>query len=87
MNLTETTNVGAVALSAAIRLHTELLQSEGFPGYEGTKAQFDALYKELFVIALGEVSLEIEPLDQVIETFYQYQSEIAEGERSVDWYL
>jgi hypothetical protein len=80
-------NPETVALSAAIRLHTELLQSEGFLGYEGTKAQFDALYQELSVIALDEVSLEIEPLEQVIETFYQYQFEIAEGERSVDWYL
>jgi len=87
MKLTDTSSPEAVALTAACQLHTDLLPDEGFAGYDGTKAQFDALYRELFVIARDEVSLEIDPVDQVVDTFYDYQLEICNGERSVDWYL
>lgn len=77
----------AVALTAACQLHTELLQDEGFAGYEGTKEQFDNLYLELFIIARDEVSLEVEPVEMVVETYYDYQTEISAGERDFDWYL
>lgn len=83
----DTVSPEAVALQAAIQLHADLLHDEGFAGYDGTKAQFDALYRELFVIARDEVSLEVEPVNQVIETFYDYQQEIVWGERDVEWYL
>lgn len=77
----------AVALTAACQMHNELLQDEGFAGYDGTKDAFDNLYQELFVIARDEVSLEVDPVDQVVETFYAYQAEIAMGDRDFDWYL
>lgn len=87
MKLTDTTSPEAVALQAAIQLHAELLADEGFAGYDGTKDAFDSLYRELFVIARDEVSLEIDPVNQVVDTFYDYQLEITEGQREVDWYL
>lgn len=87
MKALDTVSPEAVALTATCQLHPELLADEGFAGYDGTKAQFDALYRELFVIARDEVSLEIDPVDQVISTFFDYQFEITEGQREVDWYL
>ena len=76
-----------LALSASFRVHSEILGNESFVGYEGTKDQFDDLYNELFVIARDEVSLEVDPIDQIIETWYDYQNEIFEGHREPQWYL
>lgn len=87
MKVIDTVSPEAVALTAACQLHSELLSDEGFAGYDGTKFQFDMLYRELFMIARDEVSLEVEPVEQVVETFYQYQAEISAGERDADWYL
>lgn len=87
MKITDTQSPEAVALSAACILHSQLLQDENFAGYDGTKSQFDGLYRQLFVIARDEVSLEIDPIGMVVETFYDYQTEIAQGVRDWDWYL
>lgn len=87
MKITDTVSPEAVALTAACRLHGELLADESFAGYDGTKAAFDRLYSELFVIARDEVSLEIEPVEMVVETFYAIQFEIGEGDCEVDWFL
>ena len=87
MKVIDTVSPEAVALTAACQLHSELLSDESFAGYDGTKAAFDSLYSELFVIARDEVSLEVEPVEQVVETWYQYQAEISEGERDFDWFL
>jgi hypothetical protein len=87
MKVTDTCSPEAVALTATCHLHAELLADDSFAGYYGSKDAFDQLYSELFVIARDEVSLEVDPVDQVVETFYQYQLEIGEGQRQVDWYL
>ena len=76
----------AVALTAACRLHSRLLKDDVFAGYDGTKHQFDLLFRELLAIARDEVSLEVEPLDQVVETWYDYQVEIVEGVRDCCWF-
>lgn len=87
MKMIDTVSPEAVALTAACQLHTELLKDPSFAGYDGTKEQFDSLYRELFVIARDEVSLEVAPVEQVVETYYDYQTEISAGERDFDWYL
>ncbi len=87
MKAIDTTSPEAIALNAAIRLHPELLRNGDFPDYNGTKTAFDNLYKQLFVIAYEEVSLEVEPVDTVIQTWYDYQQEIHFGARSSDWFL
>jgi hypothetical protein len=84
---TDTVSPEAVALTAACKLHTKLLNDDLFMGYDGTKFAFDSLYQELFIIARDEVSLEVEPINQVIETWYDYQYEIMEGNREACWYL
>lgn len=83
----DTVSPEAVALTAACQMHGKLLNDDAFMGYDGTRDSFDLLYRELFVIARDEVSLEIDPISQVIETFYEYQTEVSEGVREVDWYL
>ena len=75
-----------VALTAACQLHKEILGGECFLGYDGTKEQFDRLFQELFVIARDEVSLEIDPVNQVTETFWDYQTEIVFGQRDCCWF-
>lgn len=87
MKVIDTFSPEAVALTAACSLHPQLLQDESFVGYDGTKEQFDWLYKELFVIARDEVSLEVEPVNQVIDTWYEYQEEVSKGERFAGWFL
>lgn len=87
MEFTDLVSPEAVALAAACELHTELLRDLSFSGYDGTKEQFDDLYQELFIIARDEVSLEVLPVEQVIETFFDYQLEITTGDREVGWYL
>ena len=86
MKNTDTVLQGFVALAAACRLHTELLNDDGFSGYDGTLHQFDLLYDELFVIARDEVSLEVDPIEQVVETWYEYQMEIVGGLRDCWWF-
>ena len=76
----------AVALTAACLLHSRLLKDDAFDGYDGTKHQFDLLFRELLVIARDEVSLEIDPINQVTETWYDYQVEIVEGVRDCCWF-
>ena len=86
MKSVDTVSPEAVALQAACALHKDLLGDDAFNGYDGTKKQFDNLYDELFIIARDEVSLEVEPMLQVIETFYDYQLEITNGDRECDWF-
>lgn len=86
MKAIDTMSPEAVALQAAVQLHGELLHDEGFAGYDGTKEQFDELYRELFVIARDEVSLEVDPVNQVVDTFYEYQAEISAEVRQFDWF-
>ena len=76
----------AVALNAAVALHPLLPNMDGFDGYTGTKQQFDRLYEELFVIARDEVSLEVDPIGQVTDTWFDYQVEISAGDRAFDWF-
>jgi len=90
MKAIDTMSPEAVALTAACRLHGELLADECFAGYNGTKDAFDNLYRELFVIALEENEaewLEVDPVEIVVEAFYVFQFEISEGVRKVDWFL
>ena len=74
------------ALEATIALHKELLTDDAFDGYEGTKDDFDNLYKEVYVIVRDELPDEAD-IVQVCETFYDYQLEITNGDREVCWHL
>ena len=86
MNQKTTLTPETVALRAAFALHPILNTFDGFDGYEETKESFDRLYTELFFIARDEVSLEVEPVESVKETWWDYQCEIAEGVRDSDWF-
>ena len=87
MKTTDTVSPEVVALTAACQLHSQILNEDCFHGYDGTKDHFDLLFRELFVIARDEVSLEIDPISQVTETWWQYQEEISVAYRDSDWFL
>ncbi len=77
-------------LNLACKLHTELSTDTtgAWCGYEGAKESFDCLFAELNAIACHEVSPSAANfIEQVEETFYAFQNEIAEGNREIDWYL
>jgi len=82
------TRIEQLALDATFKIHSELLRAnDAFDNYDGTKEQFDRLYREVFIIARDEVALEVEPIEGITETFYQYQLEIAQGYRDCCWFL
>jgi len=85
------TRIEQLALDATFKIHSELLRAnDAFDNYDGTKEQFDRLYREVFIIARDEVSLEVEPIEsitEIAETFYRYQLEIAQGYRDCCWFL
>jgi hypothetical protein len=81
------TSLQNLVLESAFRLHSEILGDESFCGYEGTKEQFDDLYDELYVIARDEVSLEVDPVNQIIDVWCTYQNEVCVGDRDPQWYL
>ena len=80
------TNFENTALTACFQLHNELLDDEFFAGYDGSKEQFDSLYQNIYKIVSEEL-WEGAEVDQVVETFYTYETEIAQGLREVDWFL
>ena len=79
------TNYETNALEATIELHKQMQTDDAFAGYEADINAFNTLYNEVYTIVRYELFDGAE-VDQVIETFYLYNTEIANGEREVDWY-
>ena len=74
------------ALAATIELHNQLVKTDdSFAGYDADINSFNNLYHEVYAIVRYELFDDAD-LEMVVETFYQYQSEIADGEREVDWF-
>jgi hypothetical protein len=73
------------ALTATIALHNELVNDDAFAGYEADINAFNTLYKEVYTITRYEL-FDGADVEMISETFYTYMNEIANGERSVDWY-
>jgi hypothetical protein len=73
-----------IALRTATLLNDQLLDDDGFCGYDGSKDDFDHLYLECRAIAK---TLIYPSLDMILDTFWEIQNEIGEGQREVDWYL
>jgi hypothetical protein len=74
------------ALETCFKLHKELLEDECFAGYEGSKVDFDNLYHEVYIIVRDELPDDAD-VEQIAETFYDYQFEIVNGDRDAGWYL
>lgn len=74
------------ALEACFVLHKQMLTDCCYAGYEGNKENFDNLYREVFIICRDELPDEAD-IDQVIETFHDYQLEQMNGDREIGWYL
>jgi hypothetical protein len=74
------------ALEATIVLHGQMLTDCNYAGYDGTKDDFDNLYAEVYIICRDELPDEAD-IEQVVETFHDYQLEQMEGHREIGWYL
>jgi hypothetical protein len=74
------------ALKSSFVLHKQLLTACCYAGYDGDKESFDRLYTEVCVICKEELPDDAD-IDQVVESFHEYQLEIMNGERDPDWYL
>jgi hypothetical protein len=74
------------ALGATIVLHGQMLNDCNYAGYDGTKDDFDNLYAEVYIICRDELPDEAD-IEQVVETFHDYQLEQMEGVREIGWYL
>lgn len=81
MKIIDTVSPEAVALTATIILHEEVLHDDQYPAYNGTKEAFDNLYQELFAIALDKPCC-----SSVVLTWYRYQDEIRHGKRIPNWH-
>lgn len=74
------------ALRACFDLHDQLINDDAAWGYEGTKECFDRLFAEVFVIARDELPEDCD-IDQIVETFWDYNLEKMDGVRDMEWYL
>jgi hypothetical protein len=80
------TDLLSKALESTIELHKSMLTDACYDGYDGTKDDFDNLYAEVYIICRDELPDEAD-IDQVVETFHDYQLEQMEGLRAIGWYL
>jgi hypothetical protein len=80
-------NQNLFILDATFALHNLIKTDESFNGYEATKEQFETLYDQ--VVWLIENQIHPECLDQenVIESWYDMQQGVMNGEVEVDWHL
>ena len=74
------------ALRAAFVLNSELLPDNSTCNYSGSKEDFDRIYQECLFIAREELSDEA-VIDQICDLFWDYQMEIMNGHRQVEYYL
>ena len=77
--------VQQMALEAAFQLNKELLSDENFQGYEGSLEQFQLLCEECVYIIEHEMPL-FGPTQQVVDMFYENQTEVEEGTRYVGYF-
>jgi len=74
------------ALKASFALNNDLLTDNAAWGYDGSKEDFDRLFKEVLAIAWME-GVDPNSLDEICDTFWDVQLEVMNGERDCDWYL
>lgn len=74
------------ALEACFVLHKQMLNDCCYAGYDGDKVAFDTLYAEVYVICRDELPDDAD-VDQVVDTFHDYQLEQMNGDREIGWYL
>ena len=74
------------ALRAAFQLHDELTTTDAAWGYNATKKDFDRVYAECFAIAKDELP-DTADIQEVCDTFWDYQLEQMNGVREIGWWL
>jgi hypothetical protein len=80
------TQMEKTALEACFVLHKQMLTDCGYDGYDGTKYDFDKLFKQVYSIVRYELPDEAD-LEQVVDCFHEYQLEVMMGQRDETWFL
>lgn len=75
-----------LSLTAATAIHNDINGCDAWLGYEGTTDAFADLLAEVDAV----VEHLVQPCDfnvvNIVETWYQVQNHIAEGDLAVDWF-
>lgn len=79
------TEIKTNAMAATIQLHSEMLNDDAFAGYEGDIDGFNQLYKQVHSLARYEL-FDGATVDQIVETFYCYLNDVANGDRHMDYF-
>jgi hypothetical protein len=80
------TTLSQKALAASFQLHEQMLNDFCYAGYDGDKAAFDNLYAEVYVICRDELPDDAD-VEQVVETFLDYQLEQTDGVREIGLWM
>jgi hypothetical protein len=75
-----------LSLTAATAIHNDINGCDAWLGYEGTIDAFADLLAEVDAIVEHLICPFQMHVDDIVETWYQVQNEIAEGNLAVDWF-
>jgi hypothetical protein len=77
-----------LALQAATAIHGTINGDDAFCGYDGTTETFATLLAEVQMVAEYLIEpINAQSVDAIVETWFEVQNEIGEGNLAVDWYL
>lgn len=76
-----------LTLTAAFAVHNAINNDDAFCGYDGSTEAFATLLAEVDAVAKHLVQPLNTNVDGIVETWFEVQNEIAEGNLAVDWYL
>ncbi len=76
-----------LTLTAATAIHNDINGNDAFLGYGGTTEAFATLLAEVNAVAEYLVQPLNTNVNGIVETWFEVQNEIAEGNLAVDWYL
>jgi hypothetical protein len=75
-----------LTLTAATAIHNDINGNDAFLGYEGTTEAFATLLAEVNAVAEYLVQPLNTNVNGIVETWFEVQNEIAEGNLAVDWF-
>jgi hypothetical protein len=82
------TVLNQTTLQAAVAVHEAITADDAFWGYDGTIESFATLLAEVQKVAEYLIEpINAQNVDAIVETWFEVQNEIAEGNLDVDWYL
>jgi hypothetical protein len=78
--------LNSLSLNAATAIHNDINGCDAWLGYEGTIDAFANLLAEVDAVVENLGDPDDLNVDFVVETWFEVQNEIAEGNLAVDWF-